>query len=157
MKVYADTSFLVKLVANEPGSESAMAEFRRLGFPPLYFLPLHALEVANAIHQRVFHLRRTVPGTQRASITRERDAALARIDHWLRRGWFLDVTADSEEALRAAQRLSEMHTERLGCRGFDLLHVALALRLESEVFLTADNCQSKVAKSEGLDIILVAD
>ena len=30
MRVYADTSFLVKLVTDEPGSEAAMAEFRRV-------------------------------------------------------------------------------------------------------------------------------
>ena len=54
MRVYADTSFLVRLVNREPASEAAMAEYRRLHFPPLFFLPLHALEVTNAIRQRVF-------------------------------------------------------------------------------------------------------
>ena len=59
MRAYADTSFLVKLITDEPGSEAAMAEFRRLDFPRLFFLPLHGLEVANAIRHRVFHLRRS--------------------------------------------------------------------------------------------------
>ena len=57
MKAYADTSFLVKLVTREPGSQEAMAEFRRLGLPRLIFLPLHGLEAANAVRQRAFHLR----------------------------------------------------------------------------------------------------
>ena len=79
MRAYADTSFLVKLVSDESGSISAMAEFRRLDFPPLFFLPLHALEVANAIRHRAFHLRRSTESGQRAAIARERDAALARV------------------------------------------------------------------------------
>ncbi len=133
-----------------------MAEFRRLEFPPLYFLPLHALEVVNAIRQRVFHLRRTMPSGQRGAITRERDAALARIDHWLRRGWLIEAIADCDDALLKARKLSERHTERLGCRGFDLLHIALALKLDSQVFLTSDDSQAKVARAEGMDVILVA-
>ncbi|MDB6041237.1 MAG: hypothetical protein JWM99_5078, partial [Verrucomicrobiales bacterium] len=38
MRVYADTSFLVRLVSIEPESADAMAEFRRLEFPELFFL-----------------------------------------------------------------------------------------------------------------------
>jgi len=67
MRAYADTSFMVKLVTDEPGSEAAMAEFRRLDFPALFFLPLHGLEVANAIRHRAFHLRRTA-GTGQAQL-----------------------------------------------------------------------------------------
>ena len=154
MRAYADTSFLVKLVTTEAGSEQAMADFRRLDFPRLLFLPLHGLEVTNAIRQRTFHLRRTFGAGQRAAIARERDAALARIDHWLARGWLIEAAADCEEALLRAQSLSERHTERLGCRGFDLLHVALALDLECEALLTADRIQADVARAEGLRVTL---
>lgn len=152
MRAYADTSFLVKLVAAEPGSEAAMAEFRRLDFPPLFFLSLHALEVTNAIHQRVFHLRHS--GTQRrpATLARERDAALSRIERWVARGWLIEAAVDYEEALVRARTLSEIHTERLGCRGFDLLHVALALEMECEVFFTSDRVQGALARAEGLKV-----
>ena len=157
MRAYADTSFLVKLVTDEPDSEEAMAEFRRLGFPPLFFLPLHALEVTNAIRQRAFHLRHSTKSGQRAAIARERDAALARIERWTTRGWLVEATADCDEALLRARTLSERHTERLGCRGFDLLHVALALELECEAFLTSDHVQGALACAEGLDVTLSAD
>ena len=152
MRAYADTNFLVKLVTDEPGSEAAMAEFRRLDFPPLFFLPLHALEVTNAIRHRAFHLRRTIESGQRAGIARERDAALARIERWLKRGWLIEASSDGDDALARAQKLSAKHTERLGCRGFDLLHVALALELECETFLTADRIQGALARAEGLDV-----
>jgi predicted nucleic acid-binding protein len=157
MRAYADTSFLVKLLTAETGSESAMAEFRRLSFPPLFFLPLHALEVTNAIRQRVFHLRRSSAPRQRAAVARERDAALGRIERWVRRGWLIEATTDYDEALLRARSLSERHTEKLGCRGFDLLHVALALELECEVFLTSDRIQGALARAEGLDVTSIGD
>jgi len=157
MKAYADTSFIVKLVTEEPGSEMAKAAFRRLDYPALYFLPLHALEVSNAIRQHAFHARRSVRAGQRAAITREREAALGRIRHWMERGWLLEIATDFEPAFRRAETLSEKHTERIGCRGFDVLHVALALELECDTFLTADRVQAMLAKAEGLDISTVTD
>ena len=53
--------------------------------------------------------------------------------------------------------LSEKHTERIGCRGFDLLHVALALELECDTFLTADRIQGALARAAGLDVTVSAD
>jgi predicted nucleic acid-binding protein len=152
MSCYADTSFLLKLVLPESDSERAMAEFRSLAFPPLFYTPLHALEVTNAIRQRAFHLRRNLPAKQRAAISRERDAALARLNHWLKRGWLLDVSVDLEEAFRLSLAFSEQHTERLGCRAFDLFHVALAVHLRARTFLTADLIQAKLARSQALEV-----
>jgi predicted nucleic acid-binding protein len=131
-----------------------MAEFRRLDFPPLYFLRLHALEVKNAIRHRVFHLRRSARAERRAAISRERAASLARIERWLKRGWLNDADADLEKAFQRAESLSEHHTERLGCRAFDILHVALALELECETFLTTDGNQGDLAHAEGLKVAL---
>jgi predicted nucleic acid-binding protein len=156
MKAYADTSFLVKLITNETGSEEAMAEFRRLDFPRLVFLPLHALEVTNAIRQRAFQQRRGAARTARTAVRRERDTALSRFERWLERGWLVDAVADTDAAFARARTLSESHTERLGCRGFDLLHVAFALQLECEVFLTADRVQGELARAESLIVTVVA-
>src|SRR4051812_10393715 len=38
MRADGDTSFLVRLITDERGSEAAMAESRGLDFPPLFFL-----------------------------------------------------------------------------------------------------------------------
>ena len=146
---YADTSFLVRLVAHEAGSEQVMAEFRRLNFPRLVFLPLHALEVTNAIRQRAFHQRQTFA---RSAIRREHDSALGRLERWLERGWLVDAVADADAAFARARTLSERHTGRLGCRPFDLLHVAFALQLGAEVFLTADRIQGEAARAEWLKV-----
>lgn len=154
MRTYADTSFIVKLLMTEPGSTEAMGEFRRRDFPRLFFLPLHSLEVTNALRLRAFHLRHSAGREQRTAIARERDAALSRIERWLERGWLIEAAADCDNALLRARTLSERHTDRLGCRGFDLLHVALAQELECKAFLTADHVQGALAGAEGLEVTL---
>ena len=154
MRCYADTSFIVKLLTEEADSERAIAEFRRLGFPRLFYTSLHALEVANSIRHKAFYRRGSVSSRRdRTAVIRERDAALMRLDRGLKRGWLLDSSTDYEKAFFRDRGLSEKHTEQLGCRGFDLLHVAFALELECETFLTADQTQASVAKAEGLTIV----
>src|SRR6476660_9490864 len=152
MRAYADTSFLVKLLTLEPGTATAVNDYRRLGRPPVFFLPLHHLEVANAIRQRVFHQRHTKPSSDRSLIRRERDTSLALLDKFITRRAFIEISMDMDAAIDMARSLSARHTERLGCRGFDLLHVALALELECEVFLTSDRVQGGLARAEGLHV-----
>ena len=155
MRAYADTSFLLKLLAQETDSDVAIAEYRRMGNPPLFFLPLHALEVRNAILQRAFHQRRSITSSERQHASRERDAAFARLQHYLTRRALLDVMLDTDTAIARASKLSTAHTERLGARAIVLLHVASALTLESELFLTTDARQAQLAKAEGLKVVSV--
>jgi predicted nucleic acid-binding protein len=58
-------------------------------------------------------------------------------------------------AFACAVKLSTSHTQRLGARATDLLHVASAMTLESEVFLTADAHQTQIARAEGLKLASV--
>ena len=153
MRAYADSSFILRLVTAEADSQAAIGEYRRIGLPALFFLPLHALEVRNAILQRAFHERRSLPSGARKHIARERDAALDRLERFLCRRTLLDVALDLDSVMNRAIKLATTHTERLGARGIDLLHVASALTLESEVFLTTDDRQAQLAKAEGLKVI----
>ena len=152
MRAYADSSFILRLVTGETDSPQTIAEYRRLNSPKLFFLPLHALEVRNAIRQRAFHQRRSISSGERQHVTRERDAALARLEQLVARRALLDVTLDLDEVIARAANLSTTHTERLGARAIDLLHVAGALTLESEMFLTTDARQAQLAKAEGLKV-----
>jgi predicted nucleic acid-binding protein len=61
-----------------------------------------------------------------------------------------------DAAITRAADLSTAYTEQLGARAIDLLHVACALTLESELFLTADARQAHLAKAEGLKVVSVA-
>ncbi len=157
MRVYADSSFLVKLVAREAGTEAAVAEYRRLEHPCLPFLPLHDLEVRNAILQKAFFERRSLRSGERVQVAREKAAAQSRLDRLLERGAFRAADADWERGARRARNLAETYTERTGARVYDLLHVAFALEMEHEIMLTTDDRQAKVARSEGLKVILAAD
>jgi predicted nucleic acid-binding protein len=156
VRVYADSSFIVRLVAAEVDSAEAVAEYRRLELPALFFLPLHALEVRNAILQRAFHERRSLPSTARHQITRIRDAALARLEKLLARRSLMTVAVDMDDVATRAIQLSALHTERMGARAIDILHVASALTLQSEIFLTSDARQAQLAKAEGLKVVATA-
>jgi len=153
VRAYADSSFILRLVTTETDSPATVAEYRRLGKPPLFFLPLHLLEVRNAILQRAFHRRRSISSGERRYVARERDAALARLEHFTARRTLLEVTIDMDATICRAAKLSAAHTERLGARAIDLLHVACALTLESELFLTTDGRQAQLAKAEGLKVV----
>ena len=155
MRAYADSSFILRLVTGEADSPQVIAEYRRLGTPKLCFLPLHALEIRNAILQRAFHQRRSVASGERSQVARDRDAALARLEHLLARRALLDVTLDWDAVITRAGKLSSAHTERTGARAIDILHVASALALESEQFLTTDSRQAQLAKAEGMKVVMV--
>ena len=155
MRAYADTSFLVKLLAEEPGAVEAVAEYRRLRRPALFYLPLHALEVENAIRHRAFHERLNSSVRERSRIIGERDAALARLAQHLRTGTLRQAGLDMDTATERARKLSAAHTDRLGARAIDLLHVACALLLEAELFITFDQRQTGLAKAEGLPVTLL--
>ncbi len=155
MRVYADSSLILRLVTGEPGAQQAAAEYRRLGHPSLFYLPLHALEVENGIRQRAFHERRVLPSAQRARISRERDATLARLVAWVRRGALKELVMDMDLAVDRARELSVTHSEKIGARAIDILHVACALLLETEVLLTSDQRQAALAKAESLQVIVV--
>jgi predicted nucleic acid-binding protein len=157
MRIYADTSFILKLLIEEPGSTGAVALYRSMHRPKLFFSTLHQLEVANSIRHRAFHERRSLPSSQRASIKRELNATLNDLEKFIARGAFVETSPDLEAGIDSACDLSEKHTERLGCRGFDVLHVALALQLKCETFLTCDRIQGALAHAEGLRVTIISD
>jgi predicted nucleic acid-binding protein len=151
MKVYADTSFLVQLLTQEAGTKAAVADYRRLGRPRLFLLPLHHLEITNAIQQRVFRQRHTLPSWEHSAIKRERDTSFALLEKYITRRAFIEITHDMETTFELGRRLSAKYADRLGCRGIDTLHVALAIELGCNVFLTADRVQGALAREEGMD------
>ena len=96
MRAYADSSFILRLLTGEADSPQTIAEYRRLGSPKLFFVPLHALEVRNAIPQPALHKRRSISSKERKHVARERDAALTRLEHLAARRALLDMTLDMD-------------------------------------------------------------
>jgi predicted nucleic acid-binding protein len=142
MIAYADTGFLCSLYAPDAHTRRAIARMNRQALP-LPVTWLHQLEFRNALRLRVF--RREITGAQR-------DASLNALLADLSAGVLTAVTPAFPELLTEAERLSAMHSETIGTRSLDILHVSSALVLGVTEFLAFDQRQIALAKGAGLSV-----
>lgn len=142
MSAYADTGLICSLYAPDAHTALAAARMQQQELP-ISFVWLHQLEFRNAMRLRTFREEITA-AQQEASIT----AWLADIAN----GVFLHREVLLPDLLIEAERLSAGHTERLGARSLDILHVAAALVLGAAEFLSFDKRQSCLAQSAGLNV-----
>jgi len=142
MVAYADTSFLYSLYGHDANS----AEARTMGEAlevPLAFTPLQRHELRNAFRLAVF----------RKVMTVERcEAVLVEIEADSKTGVLVETPVSSADVYAGAEALSVAHTQALGTRGFDVLHVAAAIALGTKVFLTFDIRQKALAVKAGLKV-----
>ena len=111
---------------------------------PLPFTPWHRLEVRNAIRLAVFH--RLIDAAQGKTQLKQVDLDLQDVS------LLVHTPVDWVAVMRAAEKLGGANTETIGCRSGDLLHVAAAVELNFELFLTFDERQKKMAKAAGLTV-----
>ena len=142
MKSYADSGFLCSLYAPDAHTSRAVARMKRQTMP-LAFTWLHRLELRNALRLRVFRREITLP---------QRDASLNAMLADLAGGVLLAAALPLAEVMTEAERLSALHSERLGVRSLDILHVAAALVLGLPEFLTFDTRQAALAKAARLSL-----
>lgn len=140
MNAYADTGFLVSLYKAETTSANAAATMNQLQ-APVWLSPLCELELHNAFQLSVF----------RGEINAE-DAARKKqlFADDLANGIFLAQPIPGSALYSKAIELAERHSATLGTRSLDLMHIAAALILKAELFLSFDERQRKAAKKEGL-------
>ena len=139
---YADSSFLVSLVASDTRSDEAASYMERAA-QVLLFTPLHRIEARNALRNAV----------GRGEITAsEQRTAFRQIDDDLRDGVLVHTPVGWTDVFRRADELSEKHASTEGQRTIDLLHVALALESGAKTFLSFDGRQRKLAKAAGLKV-----
>ena len=140
MVICADTSFLFSLYGNDANTPRALAwtKSRRTA---LTLTALNEYELANAL--RFAEFRKVIgPGDAALFWSHfEADRAAGRLKIHI---------CNLADILDEAKRLSSTHTLTAGHRGFDILHVAAAIRLKAKQFLTFDENQKKLAQSEGL-------
>jgi predicted nucleic acid-binding protein len=137
VEAYPDASFLVSVYLTDAHSSDAdrlMFEFRS----SLALTPLHELEFSNAVELAVFRRVITAPQAIEARADLEQDVA-----HWNLQPLPVDTFA-------RAVTLARRHTARRGTLSLDILHVAAALALGAEAFLTFDHRRHWLAKAEGL-------
>lgn len=142
MTGYADTGFLCSLYAPDAHTRRAIVRMNRQRLP-LPFTWLHQLELRNALRLRIF--RGEINGTQR-------DASLNAMLADLAAGVLAASAPELAAVMTEAERLSALHSERLGTRSLDILHVAAAVVLGRAEFLTFDRRQSSLAQAAGLAV-----
>jgi predicted nucleic acid-binding protein len=142
MSAYADTSLLVSLYTKDSKSAEASKLFR--GWEDLVVVtPFGEAEFVNSIELRVF--RKEISSTQAENSLRD-------FQRDLNVGSFLASRPVPPDAYERAQLLSRRYTRQIGVRGMDVIHVAIALELNAETFLTFDKNQANLAKRAGLSV-----
>ena len=142
MVIYADTSFLFSLYANDANSDRANRIIAKRA-TPLIWTALQRHELRNAF--RLSSFRGEISKTEYLSLlnTLEQDTL---------NGVLIETNINWKEAYSISETLSDSHTQTLGTRGFDILHVAVALSLGTNEVLTFDTRQNKLAKAAKLKV-----
>jgi predicted nucleic acid-binding protein len=115
----------------------------RLLNPVVLLTPLGELELTHALELRIFRKEATATAIRTAQ---------GRIQEHVQAGFF-SVQAMPMTAYERARRMARRHSAQLGVRTLDILHVACAILLEGERFLTFDQRQRKLAQAEGLRVV----
>ena len=142
MSDYADTGFICSLYAPDANTESAIKQMDKQR-KPICFSWLNQVEFRNALRLRVF--RKEISSS-------ERDRSLNWLLADLSAGVFENVELSQSNVMIETERLSARHSEKLGTRSLDILHVAMAVVVGCERFLSFDARQCKLARAAGLKV-----
>ena len=143
MKSYFDSAVLVKAYCLETTSPQALSLIKR-ATPPLPFTPLHALEIRNAL--RLKRHRKELTESQLRGARRG-------LQNDIDSGFLGAQDQDLHEVFAQAESLSAQHTQSTGARSLDILHVAAALVLMTDEFVSFDRRQRSLAVEAGLKVL----
>ena len=141
--LYVDTSVIVKLYVIEEHSQIASKKIieNNEAIPLTKF---HDLEFNNALNLKKFR-------NEISSI--ELKKVLENFENHESIGVFYRPIVDWSAVFQTAVELSASHSERLGSRSLDIIHVASALYIKAERFFTFDEKQLKLASNAGLRVL----
>ncbi|HTV39748.1 MAG TPA: type II toxin-antitoxin system VapC family toxin [Candidatus Sulfotelmatobacter sp.] len=143
-----DTSFLCAFYRQQSNSPLAAAHAATMK-EPLHVTPLLIYEFRQSLRLQVWrHSNNPKEGMPPA----DTQAALSRLESDLANRVAVLVPCNFQDVFRRADELSTRHTISGGHRSFDILHVATALHLGVEEFLTFDANQRKLAAAEKLKV-----
>lgn len=139
--IYLDTSALIKLYIKEAGSSLVQARVADQD-EPLPVWELQEAELINALRLKVFW----------KDITRaQADKQISLFEERKRRGLYFFPDIRRADLLASFRQLSEL-TPQLGCRTMDILHVACAIQLATQLFVSFDARQRALAIQAGLTV-----
>jgi len=145
---FPDTSFLCAIYRRQDNSPQAAAHFKAMK-EALHVSTLLLYEFRQSVRFQVWlHARDKTRGYPQA----DADQALADLQTDLDTGAVVLVAAEWPDVHSRAEELSKRQTAAGGHRSLDVLHVATALHLEAEEFLTFDANQRKLAAAAGLNV-----
>lgn len=144
--VYVDTSAIVKLYIREPGSVQ-VSEWLKKNNEPIPLTGLIELEFNNALKLKQFRNELT---------SDEFDKIISLMHEHEKNGVYYRPTMDWPDVFTIAINLSKNHTQDCGSRSLDILHVASAITIQTETFLTLDTRQTQLADKAGLRTIDLA-
>lgn len=142
MVICADTSFLFSLYGNDVHTPRALAWMKSQG-DALTLTSLGEFELGNAL--RFAEFRGVIAAGEAALFWAQFEADRAC-------GRLRIQVCNLADVVDEAKRLSATHTLAGGHRGFDILHVASAMIMKAECFLTFDGNQKMLAEAEGLTV-----
>lgn len=144
MTIYADTSWwIASKCRDDLNNASAVAFFEREAESTIVWTPWHRIEVFNALRQAEY-TKLLKAGEARQLISR--------LEQEIRIGYWQHVEFDWTDAVRTACELSAEHSLRRGVRGMDLFHVAIAIEVAADGFLSFDRQQNSLAHAVGLHL-----
>ncbi len=149
MKHFADTSFLYSVYREQIHSPKADAIMEgRIGPLPVSTLLLFEFRNSIRFQQKLFAQDRKKGFSKNETATMLRD-----LQSDLRSNALEVVAVDWPDVHRIAEELSAKHTSNRGNRFADILHVATALHLGAEGFLSFDENQRALADAEGMTLL----
>lgn len=139
--IYLDTSALVKLYLLEADS-AVMQELISSQHDPLPVWELQEMELTNALRLKVFW----------GEISpMDSDRQLELFEQRKEKGHYYFPELDRSALVTTFQCLSA-HTTELGCRTLDIMHVACAVLLAPDLFVSFDARQKQLAARAGLTV-----
>jgi len=145
LKLYIDSSVLVKLYYPEPESK-VFAEWIKKHKQPIIFTQFHELEITNAFALKVFRNEISEGNFNDFRDVLEKDKTAGILDV---------VTPDWSDVLLESIKISKRSSSVIGARSLDIIHVASADLLNCDTLLTNDKRQMSAALTIGIKAITV--
>ncbi len=140
--LYVDTSVIVKLYIKEEYSIE-VCHWIRKNNEAIPLTRFHELEFTHTFYLKQF----------RTEMTNEQVLlVLSKFDEHQRRGVYYRPQINWTDTINFALDLSQSHTKTTGSRSLDIMHVASALAIKANRFLTLDKRQAALADLAGLTI-----
>jgi predicted nucleic acid-binding protein len=142
MNAYFDTAIIIKLYVQEANSPNAIRLANECPAPYL-LTPWQEIEARTALRVKAFRMEIS---------TAEMQASLKAFEEDILSGRWKRPEYKEATVWRFARELSDSHAVKVGCRTLDLIHVAVALCLGVDTFVTFDERQRALAKLKRLTV-----